>query len=66
MYLESDVIKLAAAAEGGSAWMDDAVGLTDGHRAFPRLPARLPGRATCGRRTGGGSPLDAFFTGHNS
>lgn len=51
-YLESDVIKLAAVADGGSAGMDHAVHLNDSRAAPRSFPGPFTGGAARRRAAG--------------
>lgn len=65
-HLESDVIKLAAVADGGSAGMDHPVHLHNARAAPRSLPGPLPGGAARGRAAARGFAFHSLLARHFS
>lgn len=65
-YLKSDVIKLAAVADGGSAGMDHAVHLNNARAAPGRFPGPFSGGASRWRAAGRGFAFDSLLARHIS
>lgn len=63
-YLESDVIKLAAVADGGSAGMDHAVHLNNARAALRSFPGPFPGGAARRRAAGRGFAFGSLLARH--
>lgn len=66
LYLESDVIKLAAVADGRSAGMDYTIHLNDARASSRRFPGPFPGGAARGRAAGRCFAFDCLLARHVS